>query len=148
MRQPTVIEKGRPEFERSVELAPSGLRFLRLGSWSIATFPVRSLRDPDRALALAQEAVRLAPNESRGSCYVAAAHYARGDWENCLAAVEQCTRLGDAEPGYTLLIRAMAHAQQGERDQAALWYKRASSWIDRNAPFGFDYLLLRNEVVS
>jgi tetratricopeptide (TPR) repeat protein len=138
----------RPAYERALVLAPNDVRIVRVASWTMSTCPDVLLRNPERARSLALQGIRLAPEDSRCWNDLAAAESARGAWDECLAAVAQCERLGGQNPAEVWLIAAIAHARRGEQSLARSLFERASELIERTEPASCDYLLLRAEAAA
>jgi eukaryotic-like serine/threonine-protein kinase len=84
-----------------------------------ASFPVR----------LAQRAVDRAPQNGGYWETLGMAHYRAGDWAAAIAALEKANSLRGGGNGYEWFFLAMAHQQQGNKDQARQWYDRAAAWL-------------------
>jgi tetratricopeptide (TPR) repeat protein len=106
-------------------------------AWIMATAFDPKLRDPPMAVELARKAVDLDPN--RGDCWktLGAALYRAGEWNAVMEALRKANRINENGANYFLL--AMAHWQEGDRDQARQWYDRAVQWMEKNKP-GFEEL--------
>jgi serine/threonine protein kinase/uncharacterized protein HemY len=113
---------------------PGEARDRRNLAWFLATCPAPRLRNPDRAVSLAKEAVELAPEG--GDCWrtLGMAHYRAADWRAAVTALNKATELrlgGDSAEWFFL---AMAHWQLGDKQQARSWYDRAVRWMDEKQP--------------
>jgi tetratricopeptide (TPR) repeat protein len=100
----------------------------------LANCPNQQLRDVDRAVSLAREAVVLAPKG--GDCWrtLGVAHYRAGDWKAAVAALNKATELRSGGDSAEWFFLAMAHWQLGEKQQARAWYDRAMRWMDEKQP--------------
>jgi uncharacterized protein HemY len=86
------------------------------------------MRDPARALALAQEAVRLAPEVWNYWSTLGMAQYRAGHWKDALAALHKASNLREGAASKDWFFLAMAHQQLGSKDVARKWYDRALAW--------------------
>jgi tetratricopeptide (TPR) repeat protein/serine/threonine protein kinase len=129
--------KGRREeaiaaFRRAIALKPAfALAHDRL-AWLLATCPEPKLRDPGRAVKLAQKATALAPTDGLKWTTLGVAHYRAGDWRAALAALEKGTQLRKGNSGYEWFFLAMAHRQLGNTALARACYDRAVQWLEKN----------------
>jgi hypothetical protein len=104
-------------------------------AWSLATHSNPRLRDPGRAVALAKEAVELAPEKGTYWYVLGVACYRAGDWKASIAAMEKRLELlADRDQDLNTFFLAMAHWQLGEKEEARRWYDRAVVWMDKNQP--------------
>jgi tetratricopeptide (TPR) repeat protein len=119
----------RGELAVSFPEAPSDQRDL---AWFLVTCPDPRFRDPDRAVRLATHAVEQAPQG--GDCWrtLGVAHYRTGDWKAAVAALEKACALHSGGDGWEWFFLAMAHWQQGDRQQARVWFDRAVRWVEEN----------------
>jgi tetratricopeptide (TPR) repeat protein len=101
----------------------------------LANCPETNLRDPKRAVALAKEAVELAPRSARSLQALGLARYRTGAWKDSIAALEKSIELReDGGNSFQWFFLAMAHWQVGNKEQARKWYDRAAEWADKNRP--------------
>jgi serine/threonine protein kinase/Flp pilus assembly protein TadD len=120
--------------EKLVKDFPGQARDRRDLAWFLANCPNRRLRNPDRAVSLAREAVGLAPRG--GDCWrtLGVAHYRAGDWQAAVTALNRATGLRSGGDSAEWFFLAMAHWQLGEKQQARAWYDRAIQWMNANQP--------------
>ncbi|MFO0810939.1 MAG: protein kinase [Gemmataceae bacterium] len=104
--------------EKLVESRPGVALHVNNLARFLCTCPVPSLRDPARAVALAEKAVDLNPTALHTST-LGVAHYRSGNWPAAATALQQSAAQDDW-PGRpdTAFFLAMAHWQLGERDGA------------------------------
>jgi tetratricopeptide (TPR) repeat protein len=88
----------------------------------LATAP-REIRDPERALHLARQAVEREPENSAGWQSLAWALYRMGDWKGCIETIE---KKADHD---SCLFLAMAHWKLGNKDVARAWLRWANDWL-------------------
>lgn len=96
-------------------------------AWFLLTCRDESLRDPPRALELANKVVERAPKRSAGWLTLALARYRNGDWSAADEALQNSISLSpDGAPQIRhLLIGVMIRAKQGHNDEARQWRERA-----------------------
>src|SRR5262249_7870386 len=106
-------------FEGTVATYPSNSHALREFAWALAVCPLESLRDPARAVSLAQKAVALF-RDGPEVITLGAAQYRAGDYRSALANLNFATRrLSNPLPqSADLFFRAMARWRLGEVDTA------------------------------
>ena len=102
-------------------------------AWKIVASPAPDPQAVKLAVGLAQKAVARAPNAAHIVNTLGTAYYRAGDWK---AAIDTLKR-GDSMDGgrmfsFNAFFIAMAHWQQGEKDQARNWYDHAITWMDKN----------------
>jgi serine/threonine protein kinase/Flp pilus assembly protein TadD len=107
--------------------------FLNECAWHLATCLDLKARDPDRAVGLAKEAVRLQPNEGNFWSTLGVAHYRAGDWKAAAVALQKSRELRQGADARDWFFRAMAHWQLGAKDEARNWYEQAVQWMEKNA---------------
>jgi serine/threonine protein kinase/Flp pilus assembly protein TadD len=121
------------DYARVLDLQPNAPTYHRV-AWLLAACPDARLRDPARAVAVAQKAVALAPGQ--GTCWntLGLAHYQAGDWKAAVAALKKSMALSKGGDSYDWFLLAMAHGQLGEKDAARKHYDRAVRWMENNQP--------------
>jgi tetratricopeptide (TPR) repeat protein len=107
-------------------------RCIRL-AWCLAFSPDAQTHEPRRAVALAERAVKLAPEEGGYWRTLGVAHYRAGDWKAAVAALDKSISLGKGEDDWCLnwIFLAMAHWQMGDKDEARKYYDQATTWIEK-----------------
>jgi serine/threonine protein kinase/tetratricopeptide (TPR) repeat protein len=142
-------------YQAALEFDPKRVKTLNNLAWLLATCPDARLRDPVRAVELAQQATELAPQygylwNTRG-----VAHYRAGDWAAARAALEKSMALYAvrSEGRYTLesfstFFLAMAHARRGDGAEARRWYDRAVRWMEQYQPGDLELRRFRAEAAE
>jgi WD40 repeat protein len=102
-------------------------------AWPLATNPEAKLRDPARAVKLAQKAVDLCPKQAMYWNTLGVAHYSAGHWKDAIEALTKSMELqkGKLESFDTFFL-AMAHWRLDKKEKAREWYDRAVEWMDKN----------------
>ncbi len=115
-------------------------------AWALATCADMRLRNPRRALALAQAAVRARrPSDVGFHNTLGVAYYRVGDWNSALAELERSTELRAGGDSFDWFFLAMAHWQRGQRDQSRKWLQKAQDWMDKKAPRNRELVRFRAE---
>jgi serine/threonine protein kinase/tetratricopeptide (TPR) repeat protein len=96
----------------------------------LAGCPDPKVRDPKRAVELARENTRLAPENYGYWETLGLAEYRAGHAAEAVAAFEQAVRVGSTEPLARLLL-AMARRQAGDTERAPREYEAARSQIEK-----------------
>jgi serine/threonine protein kinase/WD40 repeat protein len=130
--------KDAPPLQITVDLGDLSLGYVQAPylnnqAWLLATHPEAKLRDPTRAVELAQKAVKVAPKE--GTCWntLGVAHYRAGHWKIAIEALTKSMELKKGkDESFDTLFLAMAHWQLDEKEKARQWYDRAVLWMEKN----------------
>jgi serine/threonine protein kinase/tetratricopeptide (TPR) repeat protein len=131
-----------PEARHKLGHALNGL------AWRLATCPDVKLRNPKRAVDLAQRAVALAPKDGSIWNTVGVAHYRAGDWKACLAALEKVPEFLPSATSWDWFFQAMAHWQLADKDRARQYYQLAVDWMDKNRPKNEELGRIRAEAAA
>jgi serine/threonine protein kinase/WD40 repeat protein len=111
---------------RVLEGNPDDFRACNDAAWIYTTGPAE-LRNPEEAVRLARNAVRLAPNESACLNTLGVAYYRLGRWNDAVTALQGALRADSgAALAYDLFFLAMCHHHLGEPDKARECYDRAT----------------------
>ncbi len=103
-------------------------------AWILATASDVKLRDPKRAVKLAEEVVRLSPKTSPFRGTLGTARYRAGDWKGSITELEEAIRLWKPDaPTHAIhgFVLAMAHWQLGEKEKARAWFDKSAAWMAR-----------------
>jgi uncharacterized protein HemY len=103
-------------------------------AWFLATSADPEFRDPKKAVALATNAVGLAPKARHIWNTLGAAHYRAGDWKAAVTALGKSMELRQGGDAFDWFFLAMAHWQMGDKKQARRWYDKAVPWMEKNRP--------------
>jgi serine/threonine protein kinase/WD40 repeat protein/tetratricopeptide (TPR) repeat protein len=129
-------DQARVDREKAIALLPKDPMALNNRAWTYATGPIDQ-RDPERAVALAQRAVALAPGEQVSLNTLGVALYRAGQYAEAISALEQSLAAGKGEfEAFDLFFLAMAHHRLGHADQARACFDRSVRWWDaqKNLP--------------
>jgi serine/threonine protein kinase/Flp pilus assembly protein TadD len=119
-------------------------------AWFLVTCRDESLRDPARAIELAQSAAAEAPMRDRPWLTLALAHYRAGDWaaadEALQKSLERTPDNSGAAPHW--LLQAMILFENGETNEAHRCHQRARDWLSRHHSTQDDTLMLAAEAAT
>lgn len=127
---------------------PDTIQSMNALAWLLANAPGRTLRDPDKALVLAKQAVELAPNRGDYWNTLGAAYYRAGDWKNAVSALNASMKLRKRDDSTDFFFLAMAYWQLGEKHEARMWYDKAVQWMKKNRPNDADLNCFRAEAAE
>jgi eukaryotic-like serine/threonine-protein kinase len=117
-------------------------------AWFLATCADPKLRDPARAVELAQKAVEGAPEKAAYKKTLGVARYGAGDWKGSAAALENSEPVSDGRGATETFFLAMAHWRLDEKEKARQEYESARQWMAKNQPKDEDLVRFRNEAAS
>ncbi len=126
-------DKAIATLQEATRLRPDDARAQAFLAWCLANHPTPASRDIDQALERAKIAVKLAPKNGNAWEAMAAACYRAGDWPGAIAAADRARQVfGAQSSSYQFTWLAMAHWQQGNKEEALLWYDRSAKWLEKN----------------
>jgi tetratricopeptide (TPR) repeat protein len=117
-------------------------------AWVLATVADPKLRDPKRAVELAQRATQLEASAGTFWNTLGVAQYRVGDFKQAITALEKSMQLragGDPNDWFFL---AMAHWQLGHKDEARSWYDKATKWMDQKQSKSNELIRFRAEAAE
>jgi tetratricopeptide (TPR) repeat protein len=129
-------DQARADEEKAVALLPKDPMALNNRAWTYATGPIDQ-RDPERAVALARQAVALAPGQQVSLNTLGVALYRAGDYLEAVSILERSLAVGKGEfDAFDLFFLAMAHHRLRHVGQARACFDRAVRWWDarKNLP--------------
>jgi tetratricopeptide (TPR) repeat protein len=135
-------------YGRALRQMPDSAEIQNGLAWLLATCAAPELRDPRRAVELAQKAVARAPQNGPYWNTRGVAQYRAGDWPAAAASLEKSMQLrrgGDAADWFFL---AMTCWQSGDKDKARQWYGRAVRWMEKNRPRDEELARFRAEAAA
>jgi serine/threonine protein kinase len=138
----------------ALKLNPNHIASLNNLAWLLATCPDAQVRDATRSLKLAHRAVELQPRADHIWNTLGLAHYRAGDWRASILALEKSMQLaagkieGARQESFQAFFLALAHWQQGDKEQAGRWYDRAIAWMDKYRPHDPELQCFRAEAAG
>ncbi len=139
----------------------------------LATSPDLQVRDPAAALRLAEQAVRLIPQQGEpwNSVYTAVytlyyrardqqarvaalwntlgiAQYRAGQWQAAIDSLNRSMQLYAGGDSFDWFFLAMAHWELGHKGEARSWYREAVQWMDKNKPDDDELTRFRTEAAE
>jgi tetratricopeptide (TPR) repeat protein len=129
-------ERSRADATKALDLKPDWPLFHDL-AWYLAACPDVKLRDPQRAVELAEKAVKASPKEGAFWTTLGLARYRAGDWQGSAAASQEALKLLQGAGfhwgvGRASFFLAMAQQRLGKTDDAHQAYDRARAWLEAN----------------
>jgi tetratricopeptide (TPR) repeat protein len=105
-------------------------------AWFLAICPEKNLRNADRAVELATEAVAYNPEQGLFWNTLGVAYYRKGKWDEAICKLKHSVKLrGDKADGFDWFFLAMAYFQKGnaEKDEHAkkVALREAERWYDK-----------------
>ena len=128
-------DKAIGDHARILELDPKNADANNNLAWFLSTSAETRLRDPSRAVELAQKAVELAPAQGMFWNTLGVAHYRAADWKAATAALKKSDELLKGNDlSFNAFFLAMARWQLGNKDEGRRWYDQAVEWMEKNKP--------------
>jgi tetratricopeptide (TPR) repeat protein len=152
----TLVDKAVNNFEKLTVAAPNVARHhylladsANMQAWLLATCDDPKLRNPKKAVELAEKAVAHEPKEGRFWNTLGVAHYRAGNYKEAVAALENPLEHGSTMgSSWDWFFLAMAHWQMGDKARARKWNAAALLWMDKNQPTHPELLQLRAEAAA
>lgn len=117
-------------------------------AWLLATCADPSVREPERSVSLAKEAVDLAPEEGNVWNTLGVAHYRAGDWHSALSALERSMELRNGGAPHDWFFVAMIQVKLGDRDDAGRWYDKGVEAVEASRRFDEELYRFRAEAAG
>jgi tetratricopeptide (TPR) repeat protein len=121
------------DYQKLLESFPNSPQFHNEVSWFLATCPDPKLRDPARAVQLAQRALDLSEQVGHNWNTLGVAHYRAGNWKAAVEALDKSRAFRNGGDAFDFFFLAMACWQLGQKDAALKWYKQAVEWVEKNS---------------
>jgi tetratricopeptide (TPR) repeat protein/tRNA A-37 threonylcarbamoyl transferase component Bud32 len=142
------LDEARDTFKALASKEPRNARQKTQYAWLLATSPDPALRDPRRAVALAELATVMTDRSDVCWMTLGMALYRVGDWKEARTKLEKSLEMRPDDNPECWLTLAMTHARLKEAALAQEWYKRAAEWIDKNRPSDADLRRLHQEAMD
>jgi tetratricopeptide (TPR) repeat protein/serine/threonine protein kinase len=121
-------------YHRAIEVNPKYALAHNNLAWLRATCSDAKLRELAEAVAAAQKAVELSPQNPLFPSTLGAAYYRSGEWQTAITAFEKSMELRNGGNSLEWFFLAMTHWQLGDKEKAHKWYDQAVEWMDKNQP--------------
>jgi serine/threonine protein kinase/Flp pilus assembly protein TadD len=126
--------QARDDFAKVIELNPKSAWAHNELAWLLATCPEVKLREPQRAIAHAENAVALEPTNGNYWNTLGAARYRAEDWRGGVAALVKSLDLRQGSDLSDWFFLAMAHWHLDRKETARQWFAHALDQMERTAP--------------
>jgi tetratricopeptide (TPR) repeat protein len=135
--------------EKAIAVQPATANDYNDLAWLLARKPDSTLRNQGRAVELAREAVRRAPNASHFRKTLGVARYRAGDLKGAIEALAKSEELAPGKVlGFNAFFLAMAHWHLGHKHESRQWYDRAVQWMKKNRPKDHELRRFRAEAAG
>jgi tetratricopeptide (TPR) repeat protein len=133
-------------YQKTLAIDPEHIETLNNLAWLLVTCRDPKLRDPAKAVKLAQKTVDKNSKEGNHWNTLGVAHYRAGEWKAATQALEKSKELlGEKELSFNAIFLAMAHWRLGNKDEARKWYEQAVQWMEKNKPQDEELVRFRAE---
>jgi serine/threonine protein kinase/Flp pilus assembly protein TadD len=112
-------------YRRALDMGPCACSLNNL-AWLRVTCPVPRFLDPAEAVALAQHALDMQPNEGEIWNTLGVAQYRAGHYEQAIAGLTRSMELRKGGDGFDWCFLAMAYWQLGDKAKAREWYEKGA----------------------
>jgi len=121
----------REAFQRIPETSRGASKSNNL-AWFLATCPDAKLRDPAKALSLAEKAVAAQPNTYAYLNTLGVVYYRLGQHPKAIETLQKAIQ-ADKSGGnaFDFFFLAMARWQLGDKDEARKWYQKGVEWMEQ-----------------
>jgi serine/threonine protein kinase/Flp pilus assembly protein TadD len=103
-------------------------------AWMRATCADPEFRDPSQAVALAERALQLDPDDLFVWNTLGVARYRNGNYQEAIRTLEKSVQVRKGGNSFDWFFLAMAQARMDNRAMARRWYDRAVAWMEKNQP--------------
>jgi tetratricopeptide (TPR) repeat protein/serine/threonine protein kinase len=143
-------EKARSDYEEAIKRTPKHTWARDRLAWLLATCPEAAVRDPARAVELANGTLAIVLQGGAFWNTLGVARYRAGDWKAALEALNKCVEQspGLGVPGSTYYFLAMTHHQLGNKEEARKWYDKAGAGMEKNQPKNEELRRFREEAAE
>jgi tetratricopeptide (TPR) repeat protein len=117
-------------------------------AWSLATFPLSDLRDAQRAMALANQAVAAVPTNPALWNTLGVAQYRAGQGQTALDSLGKSVAMSQGGSPADWFFVAMAHFEMGDDRAAREWYDKACDWMEAHDPQNDEFRRFQSEAAG
>ena len=147
LRRQGNLDEAVVEYREAIRLLPYYPAPYNNLAWLLSTSDDPKWRQPDEAVHLAAEAVKLKPGFAGFWDTLGLAHYRNCEWREAIKAIEKSVELAKDDSSARWLILAMAQWRLGENCEAIMSYDEASCLME-NYPLDEGIERLRVEAVG
>lgn len=132
-------------FQRVLDLNPKYDPAINELAWTFLMDQDLSLRDPERGLQLAQQAVELDCESGAYRNTLGVAYFRNGDYAQAIRTLRESVELRNGGDGFDWYFLAMSYAHQGDKKLASEWFDRAQAWCRTQLPLSEELRLAQAE---
>jgi serine/threonine protein kinase/uncharacterized protein HemY len=147
-------DKAKADYMKAVTLAPKDAGLHNELAWLLATCPEARLRDPKEAIAVAEKAIAIKPENPDYRRTLGVARYRAEDWRGAVTELAKAVDIREASDGLLLppgpfdcLYLGMALWRLGQKEPARQWFAHAAQRV-KNTPGTDEELRLCEEAAA
>jgi tetratricopeptide (TPR) repeat protein len=139
-------DKALDDYNKAIEIDPKYTLAYNNLAWLLAMCPDSEIRDPTRAVQLAQKAVQLDSKNGGHWNTLGVAQYRAGNWPEAIDALQKSNQiLKGSHYSFNAFFLAMAHRQLGNQEKAQQFYQQAVTWMQKNMQDNEELIRFRKE---
>lgn len=128
------VELGHEMFKKILAECPEQFKSIHTLSLLLATYPGRSVVSNEQLIELANRAIELKPDDSNAWAVAGIAYYQSGNATEARKHLEHAKNIMTSWDGLVLFPLAELEADTGNHEVASRHFKRASKWMESEAP--------------
>jgi tetratricopeptide (TPR) repeat protein len=129
---------------RTLALGPDAIAANNL-AWLLSDCPEPTLRKPAEGVAVARQAVALAPTDGYVWNTLGVACYRAGDIPAAVTALRKSIELSEGGSAQDFFFLAMSYHRLGEHPEARTWFHKAADWVKDHGPPNQDVMRAHRE---
>jgi eukaryotic-like serine/threonine-protein kinase len=136
-------------YRKALAFTPDNATAINDLAWMLAASPDPKLRDPGKAVELAERAVALAPKQASSWNTLGVARYRAGEWQTSIDALKKAEELlAEKSFSFNAFFVAMAEWQLDRKEEAHKWFDQAVAWMAKNQPQNEELLRFHAEAAA
>ncbi len=141
-------DKASMAFSKALQIKPNEPNFLNEFAWFLANCEEVRCRDAARAVDLANNLTKLAPNDGNAWNTLGVAQFRLGNFQISVTSLNKAIYLNHKASGGDCIFLAMAYWQLGDHDRARDFYIQADKWMQQHEPNDQDLQRFRDEALE
>ncbi len=138
-------EEAVQHYQLALQINPQYAEAYNNLAWLFATTRAERVRDPLRAIELAQKAIELQPNRAGILNTLGVASYRAGRWQETIDWLDRSAKANGGRNCFDCFFLAMAHQRLGHSREARIWYDKAVELMRPNDPHNTELNRVRRE---
>ena len=132
-------------FTKAMQHFPSRVGLQCRFAWLLVMCPDEKLRDPSRAVQIAEKAAGLLPQDYSAQLVLGASRYRAGKLQDCIDTINKAVTLPHGGESRAWHFLAMAHQALGDEVSARECFNKGVQWQEKNKQGYEDQMRLRAE---